>query len=135
MRNAFIVGFAAAAMAATMSGCSQQTMNQAQQDMKHDVAVANQKANEAAQQLRPEAQKLQQKIQPQAQKLDLGARVTAALAVNANLPHTIRVDASTDGVRLRGKVKTAQQKQLAGQIAQQTVPAGKKVQNQLVVGG
>jgi len=70
---------------------------------------------------------------PQLDKLDLGARVTAALNANANLPHTIRVDADTTGVRLRGTVNDAHQKALAGKVAQQTLPAGKVVKNELTV--
>jgi osmotically-inducible protein OsmY len=114
-----VLAIAAALLAA---GCSQQTISSAQQDVKHDVAVVDQKANQAAQDVRP-----------QASKLDVGARVTTALQVNPNLPHSIRVDAGSDGVRLRGSVRTAQQKQLATHIAKETVPAGMTVTNELSV--
>ena len=111
-----------AVMTTLAAGCSQQTISSAQQDAKHDVAVVDQKAAVVAQQIKPETQ-----------KLDLGGSVTTALQVNPNLPHTIRVDASPNGVRLRGYVHTAAQKHLAEQIAKQTVPAGKTVTNELAV--
>ena len=104
------------------AGCSQQTVQNADKDISHDVGVAGQ-----------ELKKVGQEAKPQMEKLDLGARVTAALKANANLPDTIRVDADTNGVRLRGTVQNPQQKALAGKIAQQTLPAGKTVENQLTV--
>jgi osmotically-inducible protein OsmY len=111
-----------AAVCALWSGCSHQTVQSANKDISHDVGVAGQ-----------ELKNVGAEAKPQLDKLDLGARVTAALRANANLPNTIRVDADTNGVRLRGTVQNAKQKTLAGQIAQQTLPAGKAVQNQLTV--
>ena len=111
-----------AAVAILWTGCSQQTINAANQDASKDINTAGQKLK----QLGAEAK-------PQLDKLDLGARVTAALQSNANLPHSIRVDADTSGVRLRGTVDTAQQKALAGKVAQQTLPRGKTVRNELNV--
>jgi osmotically-inducible protein OsmY len=75
----------------------------------------------------------EQKAKPEADKLDIGVRVTTALNANANLPHTIRVDANTSGVRLRGHVQTQAQKKLAGQIAKETLPQGKSVDNEVAV--
>ncbi len=92
-------------MLIALAGCSQQTLNSAQNDANHDVAVVSQKANQAAQQAKP-----------QLDKLDLQTRVTAALAA-ANLPTTIHVRADAEGVYLRGTVKTASDKARAGQIA------------------
>jgi osmotically-inducible protein OsmY len=71
-------------------------------------------------------------------KLDqakIGGRVLAALRVNANLPKTIRVDADADaqGIKLRGTVKTEEQKQLAERIARDTIGKDKSVQNDLKV--
>jgi osmotically-inducible protein OsmY len=107
-----------------LAGCSQQTVQSATHDMSKDIQAANQDVNN-----------LGAKAQPTLNKLDIGARVTAALRANANLPSTIRVDASGDGVRLRGKVETEHQKNLAGQIAQETLPSGLTVSNQLTVSG
>jgi len=104
------------------AGCSQQTIDNANKDASHDINVAGQKLKQ-----------LGDEAKPQLDKLDLGARVTAALNANANLPHTIRVDADTTGVRLRGTVNDAHQKALAGKVAQQTLPAGKVVKNELTV--
>jgi osmotically-inducible protein OsmY len=96
------------------------------QSTSNDISNGLQSANNAAKQVG-------QEVQPSLQKLDLGGRVTAALQANANLPHTIRVDASTTGVRLRGSVKTADQKALAGKVAKSTLPPGKSVDNELTV--
>ncbi len=107
-----------------IGGCSQQTINSADKDANHDLAVANQKADQAAQQ-----------VKPKLDSLDLGARVTTAIQANQNLPHDkIRVDASPNGVRLKGTVNSAAQKQLAGQVAKDTLGAGKTVDNDLTVG-
>ena len=103
-------------------GCSQQTIDNANKNASHNINVAGN-----------EVKKLGAKAKPQLDKLDLGVRVTAALQANANLPHTIRVDADVDGVRLRGTVNDAHQKALAGKVAQQTLPAGKVVRNELSV--
>jgi len=99
------------------AGCSQSTINSADNDIQHDVGRVTRKA------------------QPKLEELDLGARVTAAIQANANLPRTIRADASPTGVRLKGDVQTAKQKRLAGEIAKQTLKPGENVDNQLKVTG
>ena len=113
-----------AALAFALSGCSQQTLSSAGQDAQRDAAIANTKAQQIARDARP-----------QLHKLDLGARVTAALHANANLPPTIRVDAGDNGVRLRGTVQTRAQKKLAGRIAAETLAPGQTVNNALTVQG
>ena len=108
-----------------LASCSQQTINSANNDANHDAAAVHQAVSNAAQQAKP--------------KLDaagLGLRVTTAIAANQNLPHnSIRVDATSTGVRLRGTVKTEQQKQLAGRVATDTLGANKSVDNELTVAG
>ena len=104
------------------AGCSQQTINSAEKDTIHNIAVVDQKAAKA-----------QKELKPKLSELDEGARVTAAISANNNLPTTIRVDANLKGVRLVGKVHTAAQKALAGQVARQTVKPGRTVSNALVV--
>ena len=117
------LSFAVLVLLLSAAGCSQNTINSAAKDTQHNVAVLNKEVNRAAQQAKPELN-----------ALDSGARVTAALGANANIPQTIRVDADKNGgVRLRGTVKTAQQKQLAENIAKQTLPAGKPVNDELTV--
>lgn len=115
------------------TGCSQQTINSANKDASHDISVAGNVVKKIGDEVKPAVKKLDAEAKPQVDKLDLGARVTAALQSNANLPHTIRVDADTTGVRLRGTVNDAHQKALAGKVAQQTLPAGKTVSNELTV--
>jgi osmotically-inducible protein OsmY len=111
-----------ALVSALWCGCSQQTVQSADKDISHNINTAGQ-----------EVKKIGAEAKPQLDKLDLGARVTAALRANANLPDSIRVDADTNGVRLRGTVRNPRQKALAGKIAQQTLPEGKVVSNQLAV--
>lgn len=120
IRHRIFLGCCLAAV--VLSGCSQQTITSASQDMSRNIASANQAVDRMGQQAKPELT-----------KLDLGARVTAALRANANLPHTIRVDGGSTGVRLRGTVRTAAQKHLAGSIAKDTLPASCTVQNQLQI--
>lgn len=91
------------------AGCSQQTLDSARQDTKHNI-------NE---------------VKPQLAKLDLGARVTAALKA-AGL-NGIRVDAGTNSVTLRGSVKSEADKARAGRIAKDTLGPGKTVDNALTV--
>ena len=105
-----------------ISGCSSQSVQQTSNDISKGLQSAN-----------TEAKKVGQEVKPSLQKLDLGGRVTTALRANANLPDTIRVDASTTGVRLRGHVATAEQKSLASKIAKGTLPPGKSVDNELQV--
>ena len=73
-------------LAAALSGCSQRTLQSAQQDTQHNIAAAR----------------------PQLAKLELGSRVTAALGA-ANV-HGVRVDADTNGVSLHGTVNSAAKK-------------------------
>lgn len=113
----------ALSLAFCISGCSQQTLNSAQNDANRDIAVVNQKANQAAQQAKP-----------QLDKLDMETRVTAALAA-AKLPTTIHVRADAEGVYLRGNVKSAQDKAHASQIAKDTLGPGKTIHNQIQVSG
>ena len=65
-KGAWFLGQSVAA--ALMAGCSQQTLNSAQHDAQHDVAVVNQATQKAA-----------KEAQPQIKIASLGARVTAAL--------------------------------------------------------
>lgn len=92
-----------------LAGCSQRTLNSAQQDTQHNI-------NE---------------VKPQLAKLDLGARVTASLKA-AGL-NGIRVDASANGVSLHGTVKSATDKARAGRIAKDTLGPDKSIDNALTV--
>ena len=103
-------------------GCSQQTISSAQNDAQHDIAVVNQQADKAV-----------QEAKPQLKKADLGLRVTTALQT-ADI-HGVRVDASTNGVQLRGIVDTSAEKSRAGQIAQDTLGPGHTVTNEIQVKG
>ena len=105
-----------------LGGCSQQTVNSANEDAKKNIAKLDQAAKE-----------VEVKAKPELKKLGLGARVTAAIQANANLPKTIRVDANETGVQLRGTVKTESQKALASRVAKDTLPADKSVTNELQV--
>ena len=106
------------------SGCSQETLKSAASDAQKNVVIVNR-----------EAQRAERKARPQLNKLAVGARVTAALKANQNLPATIRVDADEDGVKLRGSVRTAAEKSLAERIARDTLKSDKTVQNDLEVKG
>jgi Putative phospholipid-binding domain. len=99
------------------TGCSQQTLESAQEDAERNIQTVRREAK------------------PALKKLDNGGRVTAAIQANKQLPSTIRVDADTDGVKLRGTVKTAQQKDMAEQIARDTLGPDLKVVNDLKVSG
>ena len=109
-------------VALILGGCSQQSVDSTSKDISSGLQTANNAAT-----------KLSKDVAPSLKKLDLGARVTAALRANANLPDTIRVDASTTGVRLKGTVDTKAQKALAGKVAKSTLPAGKSVDNELTI--
>lgn len=104
-----VIVLAAFGLAAGLVGCSQQTLQSAQQDTQRNLANAR----------------------PQLARLELGSRVTAALA-SANI-HGIRVDAGTQGVRLHGTVNSAAQKARAGRIARDTLGPGKTVDNKIVL--
>lgn len=94
-----------------LAGCSQQTLDSAKQDAQRNISTAK----------------------PQLAKLELGSRVTAALA-SANV-HGVRVDADTNGVSLHGSVNSAAQKQRAGRIARDTLGPDKTVKNEIAVSG
>ena len=98
-------------LAVALCGCSQQTLQSAQNDTQHNIAAAR----------------------LQLAKLELGARVSAALGA-ANV-HGIRVDARTNGVSLHGTVNSAAQKARAAQIARETLGPNKSVNNQIQVSG
>lgn len=108
-------------LAALLTGCSQRTINSANQDAQHDVSAVTHAADQAAKDARP-----------QLKKAALGARVTTALE-SANL-HGIRVDAAPDGVTLVGHVKNAADQQRALQIARDTLGPGKVIHSRLSVG-
>lgn len=117
--------WAALLVASLVCGCSQQTLESAKQDADKNVNVVQR-----------EAKRAERKARPQLEKLSLGARVTTAIAANENLRGThIRADADTDGVKLRGTVKTAAQKTLAGRVAEDTLGPDKTVSNELKVSG
>ena len=100
---------ALALMGLMLPGCSQQTLESAKQDTQRNINTAK----------------------PQLAKLELGSRVTAALA-SANI-HGVRVDADTNGVSLHGTVNSAAQKARAGRIARDTLGPDKTVKNDIQV--
>jgi osmotically-inducible protein OsmY len=113
-------------LAGAAVGCSQQTIDSATRDTAQNAQIAAR-----------EVERARKKAEPQLKQLEVGARVTAALKANENLPLSIRVDADPDamGVKLRGTVKTEAQKTLAEKIARETLGPGKRVQNDLKVAG
>lgn len=119
------MAFALAAVCVFGAGCSQRALNSANQDAQRNINVVGQKAQQVANEAKPEIK-----------KLDVAAPVTAAITANPNLSGTdIRVDGQANGVRLRGTVNTSQQKQLAGQVAKNNVKAGQSVDNELTIKG
>ena len=104
------------------AGCSQKTLDSAQQDAQHNAATVN-----------DQAQRIEKKARPAINNFGLQTRVTTALQANAKLPGTIAVRADSKGVYLRGTVKTVEQKALAQRVAEDTVPSGKTVTNDLEV--
>jgi osmotically-inducible protein OsmY len=108
-------------LTAALAGCSQQTLDSAQHDAKHNAAVVNQQARLAERETRP-----------QVDKLEMQTRVTAALTA-ANLSPAVHVRADAEGVYLRGTVNTAADKARAGQIARDTLGPDKIVHNQLKI--
>ena len=113
----------AALLLLALPGCSQQTLNSAQNDAAHNAAVVSQQAQEA-----------EKKARPEFAKADLQGRVQTALVV-AHLPSTIHVRADGGGVYLRGTVNNRQDKARAGQIARDTIGPDKAVHNELQVSG
>ena len=112
----------AALLLEAAAGCSQETLNSAQKDAAKNTEIVQREANRA-----------ERKARPQMNRLKMGARVTAALQANEKLPRSIRVDASDTGVRLRGTVDTAAQKERAGRIARDTLSEDRSVSNELEV--
>ncbi|MBC8139340.1 MAG: BON domain-containing protein [Fibrella sp.] len=117
----------------TVAGCSPETVDNATKDVQRNTEVVEREANKVEKKLRPAITEAKKQVQPSLQKLDLGARATAALKLNRNLPQTIRVDADTDGIRLRGTVRTSEEKTLAERIARDTLPKEAKLRNELEV--
>ncbi len=107
---------------AFVSGCSQETIESVGKDTARNAQVVAR-----------EAKRAEKKARPALNKLNLGARVTAAVQANQKLPRTIRVDASETGVFLRGKVKTEEQKSLAERIARDTLDEKYTVKNDLKI--
>lgn len=105
-------------------GCSQQTIESATRDTARNAQIVAR-----------ETERAKKKLDPQLKQLGIGARVTAALKANENLPLSIRVDADPDaqGVKLRGTVKNDEQKKLAERVARETLGEDKRVQNDLKV--
>jgi osmotically-inducible protein OsmY len=123
MRNTGQILLALAAALLLGAGCSQKTLNSADQDTQHNVAVVDQKAKQIG-----------DSIKPDVKKLDVAAPVTAAITINPNLHGTsIRVDGAANGVRLRGTVKMAEQKRVAEEVAQNALKPGQTVDNELTV--
>ena len=82
------------------------------------------------------AKQIGDSVKPALKKLDVAAPVTTAITTNPNLHGTsIRVDADTNGVKLRGTVKTADQKRIAGEVAQNALKPGQTVENDLTIAG
>ncbi|MBC7807345.1 MAG: BON domain-containing protein [Akkermansiaceae bacterium] len=117
----------------TTAGCSPETVTSATKDVQRNTEIVEREANRVEKKARPAIAAAKKQVEPGLQKLDLGARATAALKLNRNLPQTIRVDADTDGIRLRGSVRTKEEKALAERIARDTLPADAKLRNELEV--
>lgn len=122
MKTGTWVGIAGTLLILT-TGCSQQTIESATRDTARNVQIVDR-----------EVKRAERKARPQLSKLEKGARVTAALKANKKLPLTIRVDAGDEGVKLRGTVKTEEQKALAERVARDTLEEGQSVTNDLKVG-
>ena len=130
-QTAYLTAFLALLL--PLAGCSPETVQSVTKDTERNVAVVEREANRAEQKLRPTITEAKRQVKPSLQKLDLGARATAALKLNRVLPQTIRVDADTDGIRLRGTVRTESEKALAERIARDTLPEGAGLKNELAV--
>ncbi|GAB4454388.1 MAG: hypothetical protein OHK0029_08900 [Armatimonadaceae bacterium] len=130
----------------SFSGCSQETLESAKQDVERNTRTVRETAEKVEKVTKPVVEVAKPIVKPVAgivkkeaerklDQLEIGARVTAALKANRNLPQTIRVDADADaqGVKLRGTVETAAQKKLAEKIARETIGKEQNVQNDLVV--
>ena len=115
---------AAGIISLLMAGCSQQTIESAGKDVARNTEIVER-----------EAKRAERKARPQIAKGQLGLRVTTALKANQKLPGSIRVDAGEDGVKLRGTVKTQEQKELAERVARDTLSEEYTVTNDLKVEG
>ena len=120
-------------VAFALAGCSPETVQNVTKDTQRNVAIAERESNRVEKQLRPAITEAKKQVAPTLQKLDLGGRATAALKLNRDLPSTIRVDADTNGIRLRGTVRTATEKVLAERIARDTLPKDATLRNELEV--
>ncbi|MBC8101775.1 MAG: BON domain-containing protein [Cytophagales bacterium] len=107
-----------------LSGCSPETLESVGKDTQRNAEIVAR-----------EAKRAEKNARPTLRKLNLGARVTAAIQANQKLPRSIRVDASETGVYLRGAVKSEGQKELAERIARDTLDEKYTVQNDLKVDG
>lgn len=117
----------------TVAGCSPETVSSASKDVARNTEIVEREANKVEKKVRPAVTEAKKQVKPSLQKLDLGGRATAALRLNRNLPSTIRVDADTDGIRLRGSVRTKEEKALAERIARDTLPKDATLSNELKV--
>lgn len=130
-----------------LAGCSPETVESAKKDVERNteaVRTGAEKVERAAKPvidvakpvLKPVVDAAGKEINKKTEQLKIGGRVTVALQANESLPKTIRVDADPDGqgVKLRGTVKTVEQKKLAERIARDTLGKEKKVQNDLKIG-
>lgn len=131
MRNYTLLSLAVCLFA--LAGCSPETVNSATRDAERNTAIVTREANRVEKKTRPLVREVKKQADPALKKLDLGARATAALKLNRNLPSTIRVDASETGIRLRGTVRTAEEKALAERVAKDTLPANATLSNELKV--
>ena len=129
-------------MSIFLVGCSPETVDSMKKDVDRNTATVQREAKRIETQAKPVievAKPVTDMVKREADtkigQLKLGARVTAALKANENLPQTIRVDADPDGqgVKLRGTVATVAQRKTAEQVAKQTLGAGKRVQNDLKI--
>ncbi|MEI6432279.1 MAG: BON domain-containing protein [bacterium] len=123
-----------------MTGCSSETINSAKGDIQRNTADAREKLAEVQRKAQPiidAAKPVTDAATNEAKKrlgqLSIGARVTAALKANQQLPSTIRVDADPDGkgIKLRGEVNSHEHKALAERIARDTLGPDFRVQNDL----
>ena len=127
---------------AAMSGCSRETIESAGEDAARNAEIVQREVKRTERKARPQIQivkrevkRAERKARPHIAKAERGLRVKTALTANEKLPKTIRVDAGENGVKLRGKVKTQAQKELAGRIARDTLEEGTTVTNDLEVTG
>lgn len=120
-------------VAFSLVGCSPETISSASKDAERNAGIAQREGQKVERKIRPVVTEAKKQVKPGLQKLDLGGRATAALKLNRELPSTIRVDADTNGIRLRGTVKTEEQKALAERIAGDTLPKDATIKNELEV--